>query len=114
MVANDSVLLKHMLDSADAILAFTKGKRRSSLDRSRLLASAVMREFEILGEAANKVSQKTKNRFPQVPWVKLIGMRNRLIHAYFDVDHDLVWKTIKHYLPDFKLEIEEIISELES
>lgn len=57
--------------------------------------------MEILGEAAGKVSQQTKNRFPELPWKQMIGMRNRLIHAYFDVDHDVVWKTVKDFPPTF-------------
>ncbi len=56
-----------MLESATAILSFIKGKRRASLDNNRMLASAIFREFEILGEAAGKVSQKTKKMFPELP-----------------------------------------------
>lgn len=114
MANKDLVRLKHMLDSTNAILSFIKGKRRSSLDSNRLLASGIIRELEILGEAAGKVSQKTKNQFPQIPWNQLVGMRNRLIHAYFDVDHDIVWKTIRNSLPTFSVQLEEIISSLES
>lgn len=112
MVNKDLVRLKHMLDATNAILSFVKGKRRASLDGNRLLASGVIREFEVLGEAAGKVSQKTKELYPQLPWRQLVGMRNRLIHAYFDIDHDVVWKTVKNYLPSFQRQLEEIISEL--
>jgi uncharacterized protein with HEPN domain len=83
-----------MLDSTSAILSFVKGKRRASLENDRLLLSAIPRELEIVGEAANKVSESTKKKFPHFPWKELIGMRNRLIHAYFDVDHDIIWITI--------------------
>ena len=79
-----------MLDSTEAILSFAKGKRRSSLDKDRLLLSAILRELEIIGEAANRISEKTKKQFSDIPWKELIGMRNRLIHAYFDVDHDII------------------------
>ncbi len=106
----DLIRLKHMYDSAMAILVFVKGKRRSSLDNNRLLISGIVREFEIIGEAAGKISLKTKNQYSQIPWKQLIGMRNRLIHAYFDVDHDVVWKTIKEYLPGFCRQLEKIIS----
>lgn len=102
-----------MLDSTDAILLFVKGKRRASLDNNRLLTSGIIRELEILGEAAGQVSEKTKGQFPSVPWKQLIGMRNRLIHAYFDVDHDVIWKTVKDYLPNFRKELEDLISQLE-
>src|SRR5437899_747696 len=104
--SKDLVRLRHMLDSAKAILHFVKGKKRTSLNSNRLLASGIIREFEILGEAAGRVSKKTQNLFPDLPWRQLVGMRNRLIHAYFDVDHDVVWKTIKDYLPSFTRQLE--------
>ena len=112
MENKDLPRLKHMLDSTEAILSFVKGKRRSSLDRDRLLLSAVLREFEIIGEAASRITEKTKKQFPHVPWKELIGMRNRLIHAYFDVDHDIVWKTIREYLPSFQKQLEQAINSL--
>jgi uncharacterized protein with HEPN domain len=99
MENKDLVRLKHMLDSTKAILSFAKGKRRASLDKDRLLLSAVLRELEVIGEAANRISEKTKKRFPDLPWKELVGMRNRLIHAYFDVDHDIIWKTIQRVPP---------------
>lgn len=113
MVSKDLVRLKHMLDSTEAILSFIKGKRRESLGKNRLLTSGITREFEILGEAAGKISEKTQNRFSNLPWKQLIGMRNRLIHAYFEVDHAILWKTIKEDLPSFRQELQKIIKELE-
>jgi uncharacterized protein with HEPN domain len=113
MESKDLPRLKHMLDSAKAILSFAKGKRRASLDNNRLLLSAVLRELEIIGEAANKISEKTKKRFPHFPWKELIGMRNRLIHAYFEVDHDIIWKTIREYLPSFHQQLEEAVNSFE-
>ncbi|NGX37623.1 MAG: hypothetical protein K1000chlam2_00780 [Chlamydiae bacterium] len=109
MENKDLVRLKHMLDSTEAILSFTKGKRRASLDRDRLLLSAVLREFEIIGEAAGRISERTKKKLPDLPWKELVGMRNRLIHAYFDVDRDIVWKTIREYLPSFLKQLQKTI-----
>jgi len=92
-----------MLDSTNAILSFVEDKNRESLDTNRLLLSGILRELEILGEAAGKVSRKTQDRFPDLPWKQMIGMRNRLIHAYFDVDHDIVWKTVEDFYLLFPL-----------
>jgi uncharacterized protein with HEPN domain len=114
MENKDLVRLKHMLDSAEAILSFVKGKRRSSLDNDRLLLSGVLRELEVIGEAANRVSEKIKKRFSNLPWKELVGMRNRLIHAYFDVDHDIIWKTIREYLPSFQKQLEQAIASFEA
>ena len=71
-----------------------------------------MREFEVLGEAASAISLETRHRFPQIPWKEVIGMRNQLIHAYFDIDHEIVWKTISTALPDLIPKIEEVIASL--
>jgi uncharacterized protein with HEPN domain len=67
MESKDLARFKHMLDSAEAILSFAKGKRRASLDKDRLLLSAVLRELEIIGEAANRISEKTRKRLPHLP-----------------------------------------------
>ncbi len=113
MENKDIARLKHMLDSTEAILSFSKGKRRASLGKNRLLLSAILREFEIIGEAANRISEKTKKQFSHIPWKELIGMRNRLIHAYFDVDHDIIWNTVREYLPSFQKQLENAINSLE-
>ena len=107
----DLTRLRHMLDSVNAILSFVEGKDRASLDSNRLLLSGIIRELEILGEAAGKISQETQDRFPHMPWKQVIGMRNRLIHAYFDVDHDIIWKTIQNSLPILSEELTIIISD---
>lgn len=109
MENKDLARLKHMLDSTEAILAFAKGKQRTSLDKDLLFQSAVLRQLEIIGEAAGRVSEKTKKKFSHLPWKELVGLRNRLIHAYFDVDHDIVWKTIREYLPSFLKHLQEVV-----
>lgn len=111
MDLKDITRFKHMVDSAQAILTFAKGKRRSDLDKDRQLLSAVLREFEVLGEAANRISEKTQKLYPTIPWKEIIGMRNRLIHAYFDVDHDVIWNTIRDYLPGFLKQIQQIVQD---
>ncbi len=68
MENKDLFRLKHMLDSVSAVLSFFKGRRRCSLDKDRFFLSAVVRELEIVGEAAGKISEKTKKNFPSLPW----------------------------------------------
>lgn len=101
-----------MLDCAKAISKFTNGKTRQDLDSDRFFASAIMREFEVLGEAASAISDQTRSRFPEIPWKEVIGMRNQLIHAYFGVDHDIVWSTILTELPILIPKIEKAIASL--
>ena len=114
MKDKDLARLKHMLDSTKAILVFLQGKIRSDLDDDRLLLSGIIRELEVLGEAAGKVSQKTQDQFPDLPWRQLIGMRNRLIHAYFEVDNEIIWITAKQKLPIFCEQLESVVSTIDA
>ena len=75
MVDKDLARLQHMLDSTNAILSFIEGKNRENLDTDRLLLSGILRKLEILGEAAGKISPRTQNRFSEIPWKQMIGMR---------------------------------------
>ena len=77
----------------------------------RMFSNAVVRELEILGEAANHISQKTQQLFPEFPWKQIIGMRNTLIHAYFDVDYDIIWETVSSDLPIFYHQLKKVVSE---
>lgn len=110
MADRDLVRLYHILDCAKTIRKFSESKTRQDLDTDRYFASAIMREFEVLGEAASAISMGTRSRFPHIPWKAVIGMRNQLIHAYFDVDHDIVWKTIQTALPDLIPQVEQAIA----
>jgi uncharacterized protein with HEPN domain len=78
---------------------FISGKIRSDLDSDRMLVFAMVRAIEIVGEAAGRVSAPTREAAPEIPWSLIVSMRNRLIHAYFDVDHEVVWKTAAEELP---------------
>ncbi len=98
-----------MLDAAREALIFAKGRGRVDLDRDRMLVMAVLKEVEIIGEAAAKVSEETRAAHPEVPWPKIMGMRHRLVHVYFDVDLDRVWDTIERDLPALIRLIEPLI-----
>jgi len=77
MKDRDLARLQHMLDSTKAVLNYLQGRKRSDLDDDRLLLSGIIRELQILGEAAGKISQKTQDHYPHLPWRQLVGMRNR-------------------------------------
>jgi len=74
---------------------------------------AVVRNLEIIGEAANQIPLNIRKRYKDIPWVQIIGLRHRLIHGYFIVDYDIVWNIIKKELPDLKTKIKEILKDLE-
>src|SRR5713226_1495661 len=111
MENRDLVRFQHMLDSATAIVDFIDGKTRKNLN-DRMFSNAVIRELEILGEAANHISKATQKLFPELPWKQLISMRNTLIHAYFDVDYDVIWETVTNDLTPLYLQLKMILEDM--
>jgi uncharacterized protein with HEPN domain len=99
MQPDDRVRLLHMLEAADAATGFMAGRSRADLDSDRMLMFAVVRAIEVVGEAANHVSNDGRALIPSLPWPAIVGMRHRIVHAYFDVDPDTVWKTVMDELP---------------
>jgi len=91
----DKVRLRHMLDAALEIRQYVQSSSREDLNRDRKLVHSLVRLFEIIGEAANQVSEELREDTPEIPWLVIIGMRNRLIHAYFSINLDVVWSTSK-------------------
>ena len=110
MRRDDEIRLRHMLDAAREAVAFASGRSREDLSADRMFALAVVKDIEILGEAAARVSSETRSRHPQLPWQDIAGMRHRLIHAYFDINLDIVWSTLLDDLPSLISSLEEILS----
>ncbi len=105
----DHTRLRHMLDYSREALALVKGKSRTDLDQDRILNLAVVRLVEIIGEAANRVTDDTQGAYPQVPWLQIVGLRNRLIHGYDSVDFDILWKVLSEELPILVAALEKIV-----
>ncbi len=97
----DRIRLQHLVDAADAAARFSAGRARSDLDQDEMLLFALVRAVEIVGEAASKVTDESRAAIP-LPWPAIVGMRNRLIHAYFDVDRDILWTTVQQSLPELR------------
>jgi len=85
------------------------GRVRADLDSDRMLLFALVRAIEIVGEAANKMSDEARTALPTIPWPAIVGMRNRLIHAYFEVDPQLVWQTATVELPALLPKLRELV-----
>lgn len=111
MSKNDQLRLRHMLDSAREAVSFITGKSRADLETDRMLTLSLVKCIEIIGEAANSVSKEFREGHPEIPWQDIVGMRHRLIHAYYDVDLDVVWATVTEDLLPFIAELDKIISE---
>ena len=109
MLKDDRIRLQHMLDAANEALTFIQGKIRADLDSDRMLVLSLIRELEIIGEAASKISAETRSQNTSIPWQDISGMRNRLIHAYFDIDLNTIWTTVSRDLPTLKADLEKIL-----
>ena len=105
MRRDDATRLRHMLDAAREALSFVEGLRRDDFDANRQLVLALLKCIEIIGEAATHVSETIRRRAPSVPWADIVGMRNRLVHLYFDIDIDRVWHTETRDLPPLIAEL---------
>jgi uncharacterized protein with HEPN domain len=88
-----------MIEAAETAQRFLVGRQRGDLDTNEMLLFALVRAIEVIGEAASKLSADTRSATPSVPWWAIVAMRNRLIHAYFDIDRDILWKTVSEELP---------------
>ncbi|MXW23624.1 MAG: DUF86 domain-containing protein [Chloroflexi bacterium] len=88
-----------MLDAAREAVSFASGHVRADLDEDRQLVLALVKDVEIIGEAANTVTEPTRLELPGIPWLEIVAMRNRLVHAYFDINLDIVWQTVQQDLP---------------
>jgi uncharacterized protein with HEPN domain len=99
MFSDDTTRLRHMLDAAREADQFAQGHTRADLDSDRMLVLALVKEIEIIGEAAYQVSPATQESLQGVPWDDIIGMRHRLVHAYFDINLDILWQTVQQDLP---------------
>jgi uncharacterized protein with HEPN domain len=87
------------------------GSIREELAANRVLQLALTQLVEIIGEAANRMSQPTQSRHPEIPWLQIIGMRNRLVHGYDVIDFDLLWDTITTDLPPLIDALQEIVGD---
>ena len=99
MRKDDEICLRHVLDAAREAMSFAMGRTRLDLDSDRMLVLSLVKDIEIVGEAAYQLKETTRNELPAIPWADIIGMRHRLVHAYFDINLDVVWQTVQEDLP---------------
>jgi uncharacterized protein with HEPN domain len=111
MPPEDRIRLLHMIEAAEAIANFIKGRKRDELDGDTMLLFALVRGIEVFGEAASGVSPPTKAEIPTLPWPQIVATRNRLIHAYFDVDKDILWKAATEEIPAIVPKLRELTRE---
>ncbi|MBI2008691.1 DUF86 domain-containing protein [Candidatus Amesbacteria bacterium] len=108
---NDLTYLRHILQSIGSIEDFLARGGRSLFDHDKAIQNAIIRELEIIGEACRNVSDSFRQKHPGVPWRKIVGARDKLIHDYLGVDLDRVWNMATIYVPELKKQILEILGE---
>ncbi len=99
-----------MIEAAEACERFVSGRSRADLETDVMLRFAIVRAAEVFGEAASKVSPETRKSAPSIPWREIVAMRNRLIHADFDVDHEVLWKAATEEIPTLLTALRAILS----
>ncbi len=106
----DDVLLLDMLLAAQDIQEFTAGIDQATFQTSKLIQSAVMREVQVIGEAARMISAEARAQHPEIAWQEIVGMRNRIIHEYFSVDLDILWNTVQYDIVILLDQLRQIVS----
>jgi uncharacterized protein with HEPN domain len=109
---DDSIYLLHILDAIQQICAYTADDSINFFS-DRKTQDAVVRDSEIIGEAVKKLSNELKAAHPDIPWKRIAGMRDKLIHDYFGVSHRLVYEVVRRDLPELKAKVEHILEQLD-
>ncbi len=112
MKHDESLYLRHIIDAIDLIHTYLKGIDESVFMKTSLIQDGVIRQIEIIGEAARHLSIDFRRQFAHIPWADIAGMRDKLIHDYFGVDVEKVWLTTIKDLPDLKREVQNILDNL--
>ena len=112
MQADDEVRLRHILEAARDAQRFLAGKCQEDLKEDRMLLFAVVKAVEIIGEAARQISADGRARLPSVAWPDVVGMRHRLVHAYYyDINAKIVWQTVQEDLPPLVSEVTRVLGD---
>ena len=106
MQKDDRLFLGHMLDAAREAVSLIQEKSKVEYDGDRTLRLALAHLIQIIGEAARRVSPECRETRPEIPWKAVVGMRHKVVHNYFEVDEELVWKTVVEDLPALISELE--------
>jgi uncharacterized protein with HEPN domain len=105
----DKQRLLHILESIEEIEKYTEGSNLEVFLQNSMMKFASVKQIEIIGEAANYISEETKNKFSDIQWRQITGLRHVLVHEYFGVDSKLIWQIIADDIPELKIKIKEVL-----
>lgn len=111
MTRDIKLYLEDISDAINEVEEFMKDLSFDDFSKNTLVIRAVTMDFVIIGEAAKHLPVKTRRIYPQIPWTKIVGMRNILTHEYPETDIEILWKTAKKRLPELKIVVSELLSE---
>ena len=111
MSPDDRTRLRHIVEAVNSARRFIEHRTRSDLDDDQMLLFALVRAVEIVGEAASRVTPEGRAELPDLPWSLMIGMRNRLVHAYYEVDLEILWTTVTEAMPPLADRLREFLGE---
>lgn len=109
---DDTVALRHMRDHVAEAIELAADHQRDDLDGDRVFALALTKLVEIVGEAAARVSEGVRDSHQEIPWRQIVGTRNRLIHGYDAVDHDILWAIVERELPLLLGQLEKVLAQV--
>src|SRR3989344_5570625 len=112
MKRDNKLFVKDIIDAMDSIEKFVGKMTLEELKDDEKTSSAVIRKFEIIGEAAKYMPNNIKEKYKDIQWKSMAGMRDRLIHAYFGIDYGLVWSAIKNEIPKLKPKLKKLVSSM--
>jgi len=113
MKKDDSVYLHHILAAIERIETYSEGVSLQEFLKTGIIQDGVVRQLGIIGEASRNLSAELVQSHPEVPWREIIGLRNRIAHAYYNIDQGLVWDIVQEDLPSLKSEVTRILEEVE-
>ncbi len=109
----DKQRLIHILESIDEIEKYTADSSFELFMQNSMMRFASVKQIEIIGEAANHITEETKQKFNDIQWRQITGLRHVLVHEYFGIDSTLIWQIISNDIPEFKIKIREIYSSID-
>lgn len=105
----ESVYLKHIRDSIDQIDGYIEGMDKEEFFGDARTQDAVVRQLQVIGEASKRLSPETRDKHPEIPWSEVTGMRNKLVHDYFQIDFRRVWNTVRNDLAPLRAAVIDLL-----